>query len=190
MIIKDQASHRKTTLVLALVLAVCQIGLVPSLGILGGRANLALVFVACTCMGGSVQMAPLLGFGAGLVYDLAGTGPIGLMTLILTIIGWMLAHADRVSVADDRVGALMLFIPLAVACEVLYAFVLIAAGMTPSPFEALVMRALPGAVLDGVSMWIVTLVLAHAGGNTSRGLSLEPQHKGRTLGSSRLKRGL
>ena len=93
MIVKDAGKNRRVAVVLGIVLLVLQLGVAPNIGLFGGRANLALVFVGATCLGGEASRAPILGFVAGLVYDLAGTGPIGLMALLLTLAGWLMAAA-------------------------------------------------------------------------------------------------
>ena len=58
MIVNDAAKGRRTSVVLAVVLGLLQLSVIPNVGILGGRANLALVFVACACLGGDARKAP------------------------------------------------------------------------------------------------------------------------------------
>lgn len=70
MIVNDTGKARRVSIVLAVVLGILQLSIVPNVAILGGRANLALVFVAAVCLGGETSKAPFVGFFAGLFYDL------------------------------------------------------------------------------------------------------------------------
>lgn len=185
MIVNDRAKGRRTSVVLAVVLGLLQLSVVPNVGLLGGRANLALVFVACACLGGDAQRAPLIGFLAGLFYDLAGSGPIGLMALLLTLAGYLFAASGRSRVADDFGGSLMMFAPVAVGVGVIYALVVLALGISPSIVDALFLRALPGAVLDCVCLAIVAAVLART--SSGSGGSLGGAH---SRGGYTLRRGL
>lgn len=128
MIVNDTGKARRVSIVLAVVLGILQLSIVPNVAILGGRANLALVFVAAVCLGGETSKAPFVGFFAGLFYDLAGSGPIGLMTLLLTLTGFALSAAGRSRISDDPTASMVLFVPVALVVEALYAIVLLLFG--------------------------------------------------------------
>ena len=172
MIVNDQASSRRISAVLAVVLAVLQLALVPNVGILGGRANLALVLAACACLGGEVRSAPVIGCLSGLFYDMTGTGPIGLMALLLTLLAWAYAATGRTRVADDVPAALAIFAPSAVGVGVVYALILLATGQASSFVDVVFLRAVPGAALDCLAFWIVGTLLSRMPGASSSGLSL------------------
>ena len=167
MIVNDSSKSGRSSIILAVVLAVAQLALVPNVALLGGRANLALVLVGCACLGGNASKAPLVGFAAGLFFDLAGSGPIGLMALLLTACGYLFASADRSRVADDLGGSVALFVPAAFVVELVYAVVLLATGLSSSFVDAVFLRAIPGVVLDCVSFAIVGLVLSRFQGQGS-----------------------
>lgn len=166
MIVNDTGKARRTSIALAVILGILQLSIVPNVGILGGRANLALVLVAAVCLGGETSKAPLVGFFSGLFYDLAGSGPIGLMALLLTFTGFALAAAGRSRVADDPTASIVLFVPVALVVEVVYAIVLLVFGQAQSFVEVVFMRALPGAVLDCLALGITSVVLARVGGGS------------------------
>ena len=162
MIVNDSGKNKRLAIILAVVLAILQIGFVPNVALLGGRANLALVLVACVCLGGSVKMAPVVGFASGAFYDLAGSGPIGLMALILTIVGFGLAAMGRSRVADDLVASITLFIPVTLLVNVVYGIVILIVGQSSSLVDALFLRALPGSVLDVLAFLIVAVILSRS----------------------------
>lgn len=148
MIVNDPAKTRRETIIVASILLFLQLSLIPNIGIGNGRANLALVFVGYFCMGGDSSKAPIAGFCAGLLYDLCGTGPIGLMALLLTVAAWLIASSNQPKPVDDLGSAVAFFTPVALAIGLVYCTILMACGLESSLLEALFWHALPGAVLD------------------------------------------
>lgn len=168
MLVNDPAKTRRETVIAGIVLAVLQLALVPNVGIGNGRANLALVFVAYVCLGGSAAKAPLIGFFAGLFYDLVGSGPIGLMALLLTVAAWVMASAGQSRVADDFVSALTFYVPVAGVVALIYAVVLMATGQVSSLVDAVIFRALPGFILDVISFAIFGAIISRTQAPSSR----------------------
>lgn len=166
MIVNDTGKFRRVAIILAVVLGLLQLSIAPNIGILGGRANLALVLVAALCLGGDASKAPVIGFASGLFYDLSGSGPIGLMALLLTLMGYALAIGGHSRISDDPTAGVVLFIPVALIVEVAYALVLLVFGQAGSFVDVVFMRALPGAVLDVLSMVVVAFFLGRAGGSS------------------------
>ena len=165
MLVNDTGKFRRVSIVLAVVLALLQLSIAPNVGILGGRANLALVLAACLCLGGDAAKGPAIGFACGLFYDLAGSGPIGLMALLLTLLGFALSAGGHSRVADDPTASVVLFVPAALIVEGVYAIVLLVFGQASSFVDVVLMRALPGAVLDCLCMVIVAFVLSRTAGS-------------------------
>lgn len=164
MIVRDSSRTRRSGMVVAIILALLQLSVVPYLGIAGGRANLALVLTAFLALGGDAGRATIAGFFAGLFYDLAGTGPIGLMALLLTILGFLMSSAERPGVADDPVSSLVLFVPASLAVGLVYGFILLATGQASSLFDTVVLRALPGSLLDCLWFAAISLIAARLQG--------------------------
>lgn len=186
MLVNDPAKTRRETIIVACVLALLQLALAPNVGIGSGRANLALVFVAYACFGGNAQTAPIYGFASGLFFDLATTGPIGLMALILTLVGWGLSLTGRSRISDDFGGSVAFFIPVAAAVSFIYAVVLMATGQVSSILEAFVFKALPEIFLNVLCFAILAAALSRFSGQSSR--LGGPKHGSKS--SLSLKRGL
>lgn len=167
MLVNDPAKMRRQTIILAIVLGVLQIALVPNIGIGAGRANLCLVFVGCMCLGGDSQKAPILGFAAGFFYDLSSTGPIGLMALLLTCVGWGLSLVSQTRVVDDLGPSVALFAPVAGVVNLIYAVVLLFMGMTDGFISAIFFHALPAFILDVICFVVVGFFLSRQGGSGS-----------------------
>lgn len=187
MLVNNQAKVRRQAVILAVVLGLLQVALVPNFGIGSGRADLCLVYVACMCMGGDSQRAPFYGFFAGLFYDLTTTGPIGLMALILTVVGWGLSLAGQTKASEDLGPALAIFAPVAGIVNVVYALVLLAFGLTDGFIAAIFFHALPATILDIISFAIVAFVMSRSGGSGS-GINSGRHAVGKT--SYTMKRGL
>jgi rod shape-determining protein MreD len=72
-----------------LAAALLQVGLAPYIAIAGVVPDvLLLVVVTLALVEGPVAGASA-GFAAGLIFDLLGSGPVGPMVLVLTVIGYM-----------------------------------------------------------------------------------------------------
>ncbi len=167
MIVNDTSKNKRSLVGLGIVLAILQLAIVPNVALVGGRCNLALVFVALACLGGPVASAPAIGFGAGLFYDLAGSGPIGLMALLLTLVGFALASSGRSRVADDPGASITIFVAVSVVVGLVYAIVLLVFGQAPSFVDVVFLRALPGCILDVVAFAICSFLLARFGSTPS-----------------------
>lgn len=189
MIVNDPTKSRRQAVILGIVLGILQLALVPNVGIGNGRANLALIFTAYMCMGGNSQQAPIVGFCAGLFFDLCSSGPIGLMALLLTIAGWGMSIAGQARMADDPVSSTMFFAPVAGAVSLIYCVVLMATGQVSSLLDAIVFRALPGFVLDVIAFLIVALIIARTSAPTS-GYGMGSRGRGGRGGGFTMKRGL
>lgn len=181
MIVNDTGKFRRVAIILAIVLCLLQLSIAPYVGILGGRANLALVLAVALTLGGEESKAPAIGFACGLFYDLAGSGPIGLMALLLTVMCYALAVGGHSRIADDPTAGVVLFVPAALIVEVGYALVLLVFGQASSFVDVVFLRALPGALLDCLSMAVVAFALSRTGGtggtfgghHSSGGLSMK-----------------
>lgn len=101
-------------------------------------------------------------------FDLVGTGPIGLMALLLTVAAWFMASANQSRIADDFVSALTFYAPVEIVVSLIYAVVLMTTGQVSSLVDAIVFRALPGIILDIVSFAIFGAVISRSSGQSSR----------------------
>lgn len=187
--VQDKNRYRRATATLAVVCLVCQLALAPQLGPLAGLANFSLVFAVCMALLRGGEPGVLSGFLAGVVFDLATTGPMGLMALLLTVTTYLLGSEGRNRVADDPQLA---WLQGAVACllvQLAYALVQLAVGQSSSLVEAVVFRALPSGVLTALLLvpfvW-ATARQGHAGlglgGSSRRGM---PRSSGPELGKAR-----
>jgi rod shape-determining protein MreD len=78
----------RTSVVLVLALAV-QLGVAPSLGIFGVQGDLLLVMAIASGMAAGPDRGAILGFTAGLAYDLMLQTPFGLSALTCAIVAYL-----------------------------------------------------------------------------------------------------
>lgn len=148
--VKDTNKNRVSTLVVGLICLVLQLGVAPNLGLGEGRMNLALVFAACYALIVGGRSGVVVGFFSGLVYDLSTTGPIGLMTLLLTVMSYFLGVEERNRFADGFPQSLVTFGIASLAVEFAYHFVMLAMGQASSFADAFLVRTLPSFALTFV----------------------------------------
>lgn len=142
---------RTAVSVLALIVAaLLQAGLVPWLSVGGAVPNLLLVVVVAFSLVEGSQRGSAAGFAAGLLFDLLGTGPIGPMALVMTLVGYTAGALHEHMFAE---GWLQPFIVLAIAAfatELLYGAALRTIGVTESFWTAFTAVLLPSALYNVV----------------------------------------
>lgn len=148
--IQDRTRETRTFAVLAVVCAVLQLAIAPNVALGNGRANFALVFVACMTLYQGPQNPVTLGFFAGLFFDLTTTGPIGLMAFCLSIAGFVLSTGGRDALANDATASSFLFAAVTLVVSLVYHLAMLFVGQADSILDVLVFRTLPTAFLTFV----------------------------------------
>lgn len=146
--VKDTNRVRRSMWVAGLVSLVVHLAIAPNVGIAQGRANLMLAFTCFVALSHGGEPGVRAGFLAGLAYDLTTTGPIGLMALELTLVGFVLGRETRNRLSDDPQGAVRAFMLAALAVETGYAIAMLAVGSGGGIIEVLVAHLLPSVLLD------------------------------------------
>ena len=184
--IQDRNRQRKTVIVLAVLSAVLQLTFAHVIGLAGGHPNFAFVFAACISLMFGGTFGVVSGFAAGLFFDLTTTGPMGLMSLLLTVCSFVLGShvrnnfAENPQVAYAQGGIAAFFVSL------VYSLAMLFTGDATSIVDVIFFRALPTALLTFVVYLPFALVLSHR----SRPARSLGSSIGRTLGSHRGGRGL
>lgn len=145
--VRDTNKSRRSIGVLAVICAVVQLALAPNIGIAAGRANVALVFVGLVALSIGGRTGVLAGFFGGLFFDLCTTGPMGLMTLLLTITSYVLGMEERNRLADELTGSLALFAGTDVIVSLIYGLAMLLVGQASSVGDVLASSVLPSALL-------------------------------------------
>ena len=149
--VADRNREARTLVVLAVVCLVLQLALAPNLALGNGRANFALVFAACVALNQGGQRAVVAGFVAGLVFDLATTGPVGLMAFCLTVASYLIGLGGRGRMAGDLASAATSFAVASLAVSLVYHLAMLLVGQASSLIDVIVFRTVPTALLTFVA---------------------------------------
>lgn len=140
------ANRITTALAVLLGALLIQTTFAPSLAILGTVPNFLLVGVVVMAFVYGSAQGTMIGFVAGLAYDLIGTATVGPMALTLTLTGF------AAGMLQEQIFAAGWLLPVSVLgvtsllTETLYLSILLLLGERLSFGTALLTRALPGAL--------------------------------------------
>ena len=148
--LRDSGSSGVGLVILCVICAVAQITVAPNLNLFGGCANFALILTACVAMSEGGPKAVVVGFCAGLFFDLSSTGPMGLMSLELTALASVVGASGRNRFAESPLELARVYVACAASVQLVYQLVMLAVGHTSSLWDALVYRFMPGVFLDVV----------------------------------------
>ncbi len=141
--VADKNRDSKSIGALAVICAVLQLALAPNLGLGNGRANFAMIFSACIALMVGGKRGVLAGFFSGLFFDLSTTGPIGLMTLCLTVSSYVLGLEERNRMAGDLGASLASFAVASLVVSFAYHFMMLVVGDASSIIDVVIYRTLP-----------------------------------------------
>ncbi|MCL2024223.1 MAG: rod shape-determining protein MreD [Coriobacteriia bacterium] len=140
------------TLLVALLL---QILVAPYIAIWGVSPNFLMIAVVIMALVEGPNAGTVLGFIAGLLFDLLGVGPVGPMALVLAVTGYVAGLIHENLFAE---GWLLPVIVIAIATltsEVLYMLVVLLLGTEASFFGAFIRIVLPSTLYNAVIATIV-----------------------------------
>lgn len=155
----DKNTKRRLTVTLAVTCAILQLAIAPNLPFFGGRANFMLILAALFAQLFGGRYGTVSGFLCGLFFDFCSTSPLGLMALFLTVCSYVLGREVRNKLADDTSISLTQFSIAALAVSSAYALALVLLGGAGF-FEALLMRALPTAIITVICYVPFVMVLS------------------------------
>ncbi len=138
------------TIAALFVAAVLQAALAPYLSIGQVVPNfLLLVVVTIALVEGPVPGAAV-GFSAGLIFDLLGSGPVGPMILVLTLTGYLTGLMHENMFAEGWLLPLTVLAIATLSAEVAYGLILILLGSGGPFWSTFLTKMLPGAVYNTV----------------------------------------
>lgn len=137
-------------LVGAIAAVLVQIVIAPNIAVLAAVPDFLAAYVLVVAIVRPTNSSLVLAFSLGLIFDLLGHGPVGLMAFLLVIAAFAASRAFTVLNNDTLFMPLVTLVVSLVAIEVLYALVLVGFGFSASMVDALVYRALPCALYDCV----------------------------------------
>lgn len=136
--------------VYAFVMVVLQLVLGGQIKVFGASPNFLLVLAATLALVYGSRTGCIAGFACGLLFDLAGSGPVGLSSLLCCVAGYVLGRgADQRSLLGDGWRApLVNFAVVAALYNVLYLALLLALGGVGVPELAMLGRLVAAVAFD------------------------------------------
>lgn len=146
------------SLVGALVVVLLQASIASAMQIGTAIPNFMLAYVLALAVS-RPEGGLVLPFVLGLMFDLMGSGPVGAMALVCTVMWFALSRLSVMLDNDTLFIPIVLIVAGAVLGNVLYGILVLACGADLSALEALVGRALPCGVYDSVLALVLFPVL-------------------------------
>lgn len=127
---------------------VLQAGLAPYMAVGGVIPNFLLLVVVTLALTTGPTEGAAAGFSAGLLFDLLGTGPVGPMCIVLTVVGYAAGLLHEQMFAEGWLLPLTVLAVAALSAELAYGFLLSVLGEAGAFWVALLTKMLPGAVYN------------------------------------------
>jgi rod shape-determining protein MreD len=127
---------------------VLQVAVAPAIEIGGVVPNFFLLVVVTLALTTGPTEGAAAGFVGGLLFDLLGTGPVGPMCLVLTVVGYSAGLLHEQMFAEGWLLPLTVLGVAALSTELAYGLLLAILGEGGSFFEALFTKMIPAAVYN------------------------------------------
>ena len=131
-----------------LAAAVLQAGLAPYLSIGGVVPNFLLLVVITIALVEGPTSGAVVGFSAGLIFDLLGSGPVGPMLLVLTLTGYLTGLMHENMFAEGWLLPLTVLAIATLSAEVAYGLILILLDSGGPFWSTFLTKMLPGAIYN------------------------------------------
>ena len=155
----------------AVVALLLQIVVAPNIALFSAQPNFLLAYVLVVAIARPLDAGPVLPFALGLVCDLLGSGPAGGYAFLFVIVSFIASRAFSVLDNDTLFMPVTIFVVATFAAEMLYGALLIGLGLSASPVDAFLYRALPCTLYDCVVGLVLYPIIARllASGAQDRG---------------------
>jgi rod shape-determining protein MreD len=173
---EDKRLHTRYLLLFAALAFVAQAALAPSIAVMSVTPDFVIVTVAVVALFCDSVRTTVFGFILGLSYDFLAGGPIGVMALIATVIGFAMSSLNKAAFATGWLIELAVVIVAALFGEFLHAVVLAVIGYDGDFVYSLFFRAAPGMLYDSIIGLVALLVINLAKSRRER-------ERGRLFGS-------
>lgn len=153
-------SKQSVYIITIVVCILFQAGISPAIAIMGATPNFLLIPVLLIAMRSGTAVSSIAGFLLGLLYDLMGSGTVGCMALVFTLIAFGVSVAGETIDFRMPLATIILSIAASFVTEIGYA---IAAVLTSSVgggmLSTLLTYSLPSVVYTSVVVIIALLTI-------------------------------
>lgn len=154
-----------------MVAIILQLVLAPVITLFGVVPNFVLASVIITAVHNSALRSTIFGFVLGLVFDFCSLGPIGGMTLVLTILGYAVSSLNKGGLSGGLLMDMGIMLVAVIFGEFLTSVIYAVVGFNQEFLLSLVQRVLPAIAYDMIIGFILLLIYRAVLGKTSGGSS-------------------
>lgn len=133
-----------------IIAVLLQIIVAPALTLFAAIPNFIVAFCVVRAVVCPQQAGVVLPFVLGLLFDLIGGGPVGGMALVLVLVTFVASRAFMALNNDTLFMPVAIMLCSIVVVELVYGIIVVASGAGVPLGEALLYRALPCMLYDGI----------------------------------------
>lgn len=153
-------SKQTVYLVTIILCILLQAGIAPAITIMGATPNFLLIPVLLVSLRSGTGIGSLTGFLLGLLYDLMGSGTVGCMALVFTLIAFAVGAAGESIDLLTPLGTIVVSVVSSLLLEIGYAVVSVLTSSVGGGMMATLMTySLPSALYTAVFVVIALLTI-------------------------------
>ena len=150
----------RSSVIVTVACLLLQLVLGGHISLFGAVPNFLLVAVFSLALKKGPFAGVVAGFALGLVFDLLGSGTVGLSSLMGCIFGYVCSRACKPALLGEPLRAAVVFLLAVFVYNLLYVGLMATLGMVAASMGQVVGRAFGSAVLDGCVALIVCAIYA------------------------------
>lgn len=167
--LNNSGPRRSRLIGMAVACVVLHLALAPQLRPFGGTFNFMLVLTVSMAISMDSRSMVYIGFFCGLLYDLTTTGPVGLMSLLLALVGYGVAMVSRGLASGVGMETLRVVIAAVLGVNLVYSIAMSLLGVESSLLISIGVHGLASTALDVLAG--VPFLLLAGGSVSQRGFS-------------------
>ena len=148
--LKNSGPSRGRLSGIAVACILLHLALAPQIHLFGGAFNFMLVLTVSLAISLDSRTMVYVGFFSGLLYDLTTTGPVGLMSLLLALVGYGVALVSRGLTSGVGMETLRVVIAAILGVNLIYSIAMFGLGAESSVLVAIgVLASIPFLLMAG-----------------------------------------
>ncbi|MDR2672798.1 MAG: rod shape-determining protein MreD [Coriobacteriales bacterium] len=164
----DHSQPRLAIMVIsAFVALLLQIIIAPIIAIAHVVPNFILIAVVITATRNAPVRSTIFGFIMGLIFDLISVGPMGAMTLVLTLLGYAVSSLNKGIFGGGLLIDIVVVLLASLIGELLVSVVYAVVGSDPEFLLSLVIKVLPAALYDSLCGLVLLVIYRFFTGSRS-----------------------
>lgn len=154
-------SKQSVYLITIIICILFQAGVAPAIAVMGATPNFLLIPVLLISLRSGTGAGSVTGFGLGLLYDLMGSGTVGCMALMFTLIAFVVGVLGESIDLLTPLGTIVVSVVSSFFLEIGYAIVsVLTSSVGGGMMHTVLSYSLPSALYTAVFVLIALLTIA------------------------------